>query len=386
MALGNRVYVRTGTVGQGTLTLGAVLGPQYCTLAEAGVADGSTIRSFIIEEGSDFEISTGVYTLSGVTLTRASVRLSKIAGAIGTTKMTLGGNATVRLIAANEDIAKLTDDNTFAGIQTISNATDITIPTPYVASGGLNLIGGQTIGKKLQVLGGFVFIGDGTNSSNNGITAGQCGFNINGGTTGAAAGCVYDKDSGGAQAGTMGTWGAVTNGLVSGVFDLTPTWKSNKSSGDLFRFVKHLTNSTVDYALILGTDLSATFGGAVAAVGSVTLSAGSFKANSQSNVRPAIDTSGQAGYSIGIGASQVITDAGGVRALLITEVTVSGQQGLYLAGAGNVPIFVGGDTIFAAPTATPAAGKCSVYYDGTTYTLYTNFPQTRSFRVAAVRF
>lgn len=153
----------------------------------------------------------------------------------------------------------------------MSDTTDITIPTPYVMSGAFRCPGGGTFGKKLQVFGGFVFIGDGTNSANNGITAGQTGFNINGGTSGAAAGGVVDFDSGNAQAMTLGTFGAVTNGLVSGVFDLTPTWKSNKASGDLFRFVKHLTNSSVAYALTIGTDLSATIGGFIATPASVTM-------------------------------------------------------------------------------------------------------------------
>lgn len=104
MAQGNRVYVSTATVGTGTLTLGAVVSAQFCTFAEAGIANGATVRSYIIEEGSDFEIGYGVYNSAGPTLTRAAVRLSRIGGIAGTAKMTLLGNATVRVLAAAEDL------------------------------------------------------------------------------------------------------------------------------------------------------------------------------------------------------------------------------------------------------------------------------------------
>lgn len=104
MAEANRVYVNTATVGTGTLTLGVVKSAAFCTFAEAGAVDGDEIRSFIIEEGNDFEIVVGIYNSAGPTLTRATVRLSRIASAVGTTKMNLLGTATVRCIAAAEDL------------------------------------------------------------------------------------------------------------------------------------------------------------------------------------------------------------------------------------------------------------------------------------------
>lgn len=104
MAQFNAVYVRTATIGAITLVLGAVVSPRFCTLAEAGAANGDEIRSYIIEEGNDFEIGVGIYNSIGPTLTRPTVRLSRIAGVVGTTKMTLAGNATVRVIAAAEDL------------------------------------------------------------------------------------------------------------------------------------------------------------------------------------------------------------------------------------------------------------------------------------------
>lgn len=127
----NRVYVRTATVGQGTLTLGAALGRQFCTFAEAGAADGEQIRSYIIEENADFEINVGIYNSAGPTLTRGTPRLSKIAGVVGTTKMTLGGNATVRLIAAKEDL--VTQDTN--GNVALTGALSISPPASSLIQG-----------------------------------------------------------------------------------------------------------------------------------------------------------------------------------------------------------------------------------------------------------
>lgn len=101
--LANRVKVATATTGTGTLTLGAASSNAFCTFAEAGITNGQTVR-YVIEEGTDFEIGTGVYTTAGTTLTRAAVTLSKISGTSGTTKMNLAGAATVRIDLANEDL------------------------------------------------------------------------------------------------------------------------------------------------------------------------------------------------------------------------------------------------------------------------------------------
>jgi len=99
----NRVYMTTATTGTGTITLGAAFSNSFCTFAEAGITNGQTV-SYCIEDGNDFEIGTGVYTSAGTTMTRASVRLSKIGGVSGTSKINLSGSATVRLIVAKEDL------------------------------------------------------------------------------------------------------------------------------------------------------------------------------------------------------------------------------------------------------------------------------------------
>lgn len=138
MTQANRVYVRTATLGQGTVTLGAVTSQAFCTFAESGVTDGASIESYIIEAGQDFEIGVGVYNAAGPTLTRSTVRLSRINGVVGTTKMTLIGNATVRAIVAAEDMdAKSSIFATKAAVQaaTIPASVNALRTDGYYAAG-----------------------------------------------------------------------------------------------------------------------------------------------------------------------------------------------------------------------------------------------------------
>jgi hypothetical protein len=66
--LKDRVRVVTATIGAGILTLGPAV-DGYRTPAEAGLADGATIR-YVIEDNDDWEINTGVLGAGGTTLTR----------------------------------------------------------------------------------------------------------------------------------------------------------------------------------------------------------------------------------------------------------------------------------------------------------------------------
>jgi hypothetical protein len=99
----DRVGVATATTGTGTVTLGAAISNAYFTFANAGVQDQDMVR-YVIDDGNDFEIGEGVYTVSGTTLTRATVIRSNVAGVQGTGKLNLSGSATVRIDCSRADL------------------------------------------------------------------------------------------------------------------------------------------------------------------------------------------------------------------------------------------------------------------------------------------
>ena len=97
VVLVNRAYVETATTGTGTLSLGAAL-EGYQSFADAGVSDGDTVR-YVIEEESQWEIGSGVY--SAGTLTRTVDESSNADSLI-----TLAGAAKVFVTAAAEDLLR----------------------------------------------------------------------------------------------------------------------------------------------------------------------------------------------------------------------------------------------------------------------------------------
>jgi len=93
----NRAKMTTSTTGTGTITLGSA-SSGFQTFADAGVSDGDTIR-YVIEDGTSWEIGSGVYTASGTTLTRTVLESSNSDAALS-----LSGSATVFVTAVAEDI------------------------------------------------------------------------------------------------------------------------------------------------------------------------------------------------------------------------------------------------------------------------------------------
>src|SRR5882762_3739246 len=121
----NRTRMTTATTGTGTITLGSAASNFFLTFAESGVADGNVV-SYCIEDGTDFEIGIGTYTAAGTTLSRTTVRVSKIGGTAGTSKLNLSGAATVFLCPDKEDLLSISENATtnqvFAGPSSGGNA------------------------------------------------------------------------------------------------------------------------------------------------------------------------------------------------------------------------------------------------------------------------
>lgn len=102
----NRAKMSTATTGTGTITLGSAESG-YQSFADAGVADGETVR-YVIEDGTAWEIGTGTYTASGTTLSRTVTESSNSDAAIN-----LSGSAVVFATVAAQDFGAAYTKSTF---------------------------------------------------------------------------------------------------------------------------------------------------------------------------------------------------------------------------------------------------------------------------------
>ena len=158
-AYANRVWMTTATAGTGTITLGSAKAG-YLTFAEAGVADTNTV-TYVLIDGSDFEIGTGTYTSAGTTMSRDTVTVSKIAGVAGTTKLTLSGSAEVFLSHRAAETAFLDIANTFTQNQGLTSTDAGATEGPV-----LNLFRNSASPAASDVMGALTFTGkdDGGNT------------------------------------------------------------------------------------------------------------------------------------------------------------------------------------------------------------------------------
>lgn len=133
----NRAGVACATTGTGTITLGAALGavnPNVCsyqTVGTAGATDGQVLSYLILDSNGAWEYGTGTYTAAGTTLSRTLGQSST--GSL----LSLTASSQVFLTARKEDIAKLLDDNTFTGGNTLAAGT--TALAPLTFQSGTNL-------------------------------------------------------------------------------------------------------------------------------------------------------------------------------------------------------------------------------------------------------
>ena len=94
--LGNRIKVATATTGTGTITLGS---PEdgFQSFSNGGISNAEVVR-YVLEDGDDFEIGYGTYTVSGQTMTRTLSESST--GSL----LNLSGDSIVFISPSAEDI------------------------------------------------------------------------------------------------------------------------------------------------------------------------------------------------------------------------------------------------------------------------------------------
>lgn len=112
----NRAKMTTATTGTGTLTLGGAV-DGYQSFADAGVADGQTVR-YVIEDSTAWEIGTGTYTASGTTLSRTVSESSNADAALNLT-----GNAVVFVSATEADLREERVGSISSGTLDLSTGT-----------------------------------------------------------------------------------------------------------------------------------------------------------------------------------------------------------------------------------------------------------------------
>ena len=128
----NRAKMTTATTGTGTITLGSAV-DGFQTFSAAGVANGDIVR-YVIEDGDNWEIGTGVYSvgiLVGTTLIRLPSESSNAGSAIN-----LSGDAVVYITAAAEDFVSLGVEQEWQSFTTTGGSPQRQVNVTYTNTTG----------------------------------------------------------------------------------------------------------------------------------------------------------------------------------------------------------------------------------------------------------
>jgi hypothetical protein len=153
--------------GTGALTLGAAV-TGYQTFAASGVSDADVV-SYVIEDGTNWEIGSGTYTASGTTLARTTILASSNSGSA----ITATNNGTVFIAFLASDLLLNSAVNAFTAQQ---NFTEVTLTDGATINWNMNtqqvakvtLGGNRTLANPTNLVAGGTYvlrvIQDGTGS------------------------------------------------------------------------------------------------------------------------------------------------------------------------------------------------------------------------------